>query len=286
MATLVNIKKDMNFYKSLFSLLKVLKGIAVSQYHTLERRTKTFSKFSSAVDNFLGGIDISDIKHPFVNADTEIRGVVAVTSDSGLLGGLNVQVMKKAFEELKNADDILMIIGSRGKIYAQEERIPYTGFPGIEEDQRLELALTVRDHVLERSFSGKMGSLCIIYPRAYSLTVQKIEKIFPLPYGQAQGEEVKKTDKLDLDQFIQESPLDNIAEYLVYLWLGQRLYEIMGQAKLAELGARFMHLESSSQRIEDLDKSLRLKYFRLKHELTDASMREIFASRLIYKGKH
>ena len=29
----------------------------------------------------------------------------------------------------------------------------------------------------------------------------------------------------------------------------------------------------------DLDKELKLKYFRLKHELTDASMREIFAAR-------
>ena len=108
MPTLVNVKKDMDFYKSLFSLLKVLKGIAVSQYQMLERRMKAVSKFSFAVNNFLRGVETAGIQHPFVNAQTQARGVVAITSDSGLLGGLNVQVMKRAFEELKSTDDILM----------------------------------------------------------------------------------------------------------------------------------------------------------------------------------
>ena len=53
-------------------------------------------------------------------------------------------------------------------------------------------------------------------------------------------------------------------------------------SKGLELAARFIHLEESSHRLEDLDKELKMKFFRLKHELTDRSMREIFASRIIH----
>ncbi|MBN3039860.1 MAG: F0F1 ATP synthase subunit gamma [Candidatus Omnitrophica bacterium] len=287
MATLVKIKKDKEFYGSLSGLLKVLKGIAVSQYQILERKIKLFDKFSYAVNSFLLGIETKDIVHPFINPTVQAKGVVAITSDSGLLGGLNMQVMKRAFEELKGSGDMLFVVGERGKIYAREEHIPYTGFPGIKEEERLELSLTVRDHVLEKVMSEKIGSLCIIYPRALSLTVQRIEKITPVPYGKEENpDEAKQLHEINLDNFIQESSLLDVVEYLVYLWLGHRLYEIFGEAKLAELAARFMHLEESSHRLEDLDKELRLKYFRLKHELTDASMREIFASRLIHTGKH
>ena len=283
MATLVKVKKDMEFYGGLASLLKVLKGIAVSQYQILEKKIKSFDKFSWAVNSFLQGIDVSEISHPLLNPSTDKRGVLVLTSDSGLLGGLNMQVMNRGFEEIKGPDDVLLIVGQRGKVYAQEEHIPYTGFPGVNEDERLELALTVRDHIMEKVMAGEFGSLSIIYPRALSLTVQRIEKIFALPYGELSQK--RQFHKLNLDEFIQESSLGDVVEYLTYLWLGQRIYEILGEAKLAELAARFIHLEESSQRVEDLDKELRLKYFRLKHELTDASMREIFASRATHSGK-
>ena len=147
MAALPKIKKDMEFYRSLFSLLKVLKGIAVAQFHILERKIKSFDKFSYTVESFLEGIDISEISHPFLNPTTKAQAVIAITSDPGLLGGLNMQVMKLAFEELESQDDILMIVGEKGKVYAQEEHIPYKGFPGIKEEIRLDLALTIRDYV-------------------------------------------------------------------------------------------------------------------------------------------
>jgi len=82
MATLVKVKKDREFYRSLASLLKVLKGIAVSQYQILERKIKSFDKFSYAVDSFLYGVDTTGIKHPFLNSQNTARGIVAITSDT------------------------------------------------------------------------------------------------------------------------------------------------------------------------------------------------------------
>ena len=280
MAVLTQVKKDMEFYKSLSSLLKVLKGIAVSQFHMLERKIKIFDEFSLTVADFLLGIDTRGVDHPFLEPKTESQAVIAITSDSGLLGGMNAQVMKLAFEELKTKDDILMIVGERGKIYAQDERLSFKGFPGVSEETQLDLALTLRDYVLKKVVDGEVGPVSVIYPRAFSLIVQKIERFSPLPFSRINKDSA--VPLINLDEFIQESSLVDCVEYLVFFWLGQRFYDLLGQARLAELAARFIHLEESSQRLEDLDKQLKLKYFRLKHELTDRSMRELFASRLIH----
>ncbi len=279
MAVLPQVKKDMQFYEGLYSLLKVLKGIAVSQYHILEKKIKSFDKFSYVVESFLEGIDVSKVKHPFVKAVTSNKAVVAITSDSGLLGGLNMQVATLAFEELESKHDILIIVGERGKLYAQEHGLSYKGFPGITEERRLDLALTLRDYVLEKVINEEAGRVVVIYPKALSLMLQKIEKYTPLPYGEITE---SRGPLINLDEFIQESSLDNVVEYLVYLWVGKTFYEILGFARLAELAARFVHLEESSQKLEDLQKGLKLKYHKLRHELTDKSMRELFAARVIY----
>ncbi|RKY28270.1 MAG: hypothetical protein DRP61_02200 [Candidatus Omnitrophota bacterium] len=279
MAVLPQVKKDMQFYQGLYSLLKVLKGIAVSQYQILEKKIKSFDKFSYVVESFLEGIDVKEVKHPFVKAVNENKAVVAITSDSGLLGGLNMQVASLAFDELESKDDILIIVGERGKLYAQEHGLSYKGFPGITEERRLDLALTLRDYLLERVINEEVGRIVVIYPKALSLMLQKIEKYTPLPYGELAED---KGHLINLEEFIQESSLDNIVEYLVYLWVGKTLYEILGFARLAELAARFIHLEESSQKLEDLQKGLKLKYHKLRHELTDKSMRELFAARVIY----
>ena len=66
------------------------------------------------------------------------------------------------------------------------------------------------------------------------------------------------------------------------LGIGQKFDEIMGLSRLAEFAARFVHLEASSQKLKETDNKTHLEYFRVRHELIDRNMRELFAARLLY----
>jgi hypothetical protein len=79
-----------------------------------------------------------------------------------------------------------------------------------------------------------------------------------------------------------ESSIANTLEYLVWFWLGQRLYEVLGLSRLAELAARSVHLEGSCQELQRRGQKLRLRYFRQRHEVIDRNMRELFAARALY----
>ena len=78
---------------------------------------------------------------------------------------------------------------------------------------------------------------------------------------------------------ILESTPEAIIEYLVYLWIGQKIFEVFGMSRLAEVAARFMHAEDSSVRIREINSQLRLEYVRAHHEMVDQQMRELFAAR-------
>jgi F0F1-type ATP synthase gamma subunit len=54
-------------------------------------------------------------------------------------------------------------------------------------------------------------------------------------------------------------------------------------ARLAELAARFSHLETSKGKVDQLNKELKLQYFRQRHEMIDKNIRELFCARLAFK---
>ena len=87
MKTVSALKQDLEFNGGLAALIGVLKNIAVAQYHSMESRAKSFEKLKDAIYSFLEIIDPRQVAHPFLNPQNEVQMVVAITSDSGLLGG-------------------------------------------------------------------------------------------------------------------------------------------------------------------------------------------------------
>ncbi len=290
MKTLSVLKKDLEFNKGLGALLEALKNIAVTQFKILEHRMKTYEKLLLSIESFIDLIDVNTVVHPFITPQNQSQAVVAVTSDSGLLGGLNMQVINAAIRELEKIPGRLIVIGERGKMYMRDTKIPFVAFPGIQDDQRHPQAMQLRDYLMARAFEGQFGYLKIVFPRPVSFTVQKVEVIAVLPFNPAmltkpaagQKEYIAKLDNSDI---IVESDIGDILEYLLYLWTGQKLYECFGLARLAEFAARFIHLEDSGQKLKEIDNKTRLEYFRVRHEIIDRNMRELFAARLLFTGK-
>ena len=277
MRLLALIKNDIEFNRNLYNLTDALGKISVSQYYVLEKRTHTFGAIYTALDELFPLIDAAGSHSPFVKTEKRPLGIIAVTSDSGLLGGLNMQVMNLAAKEAREFGARLIIIGEKGRSYAQENSLHCTLFKGIQDDAKFAQARQLRDYVVDEVLSLRLGALKIIYPYPVSIVSQKVQSLMLLPVASRIDKTKAPTDA------IVESSVDDILEYVASTFLGNKFYEIFGLARLAELSARFMHLENSKTKIDELNKQLRLQYFRQKHELTDRNMRELFAARLAFK---
>jgi ATP synthase F1 gamma subunit len=284
MKTLSTVKKDLEFNTGLSSLIEVLKNIAVSQFHTLENKMKDYDTLLNAINSFFELVDPNQAKHPFLIPRDKTQIVVAFTSDSGLLGGLNMQVINAAQLELQQMPGRLVVVGERGKAYAQESKNPFVSFGGIKEEEQYSQVKQLRDYLVNSFLNESTGYLKVVFPRPVSFTVQKAEVVNVLPFCQDSKEGVASNEPLT--DVILESRPEDIIEYLVYLWLGQKLNQISILSRLSEFAARFVHLEGSSQRLKEMDKSLKLQYFRIRHENIDCSMRELFATRLLYANQN
>ncbi|MFH1339468.1 MAG: F0F1 ATP synthase subunit gamma [Candidatus Omnitrophota bacterium] len=281
MKLLSQLKTDLEFNRNLASIIEVLKEIAISQYHVMEKRIKTYDKIFSVLGSLFEILpaDSADIKHPLLDLGNRTPGVIAVTSDTGLLGPLNMQVISLAIKEAEGHNAKLIIIGEKGKVYAQEYKVDFVAFPGIKDDARFSQAMQLRDFIVGEELNQKLGPIKIFYPYAASIMAQRVQSLQLLP-----PETPSKSARSPLlSETILESSAGDVASYLVYLMLGQKFYEVFGLSRLAELAARFVHLEESGHKLEDLKKQLQLQYFRTRHELIDRNMRELFAARLVFK---
>ncbi|MBN1587236.1 MAG: F0F1 ATP synthase subunit gamma [Candidatus Omnitrophica bacterium] len=283
MPSVTQVKKEMDFNSDLKSILGVMKGIATAQFLALEEQYRQYDAFSTAIESFFDLMDPKLIKHPFV-VEGAPAGVIAITSDQGLLGGMNLQVILTALDQMGDGNGTLIVVGERGQRYAAERGFSVIGFPGVDDDKRLGQALQVRDYAMDLALRKQIGSLKVVYSRAISFTQQRIS-ILPVLPCTAWASGGKETAHREFGHCLIESSLGSMVEYLVYLWLGQRLYEAMGLSRLAELGARAAHLEGSEQELERRAGKLRLEYFRKKHEIIDQNMRELFGARVVFGEK-
>ena len=278
MKLLSQIKKDLEFNRNLSGLISALKEISIAQYHIMEKKIQFFDKIFTVLEEFFEIVDIKDVDHPLLNAAGRIPCAIAITSDSGLLGPLNMQVMSLALREVKENNAKLVIIGERGKVYAQENNVSFVSFSGIRDEARAAQAEELRDYIVAEELANRLGAVKIFYPYAASLINQRIKELDILPLIRASG-----TKSTLQSEVIMESSVEDVAAYLAYLLLGYRFYEIFGLSRLAEMAARFVHLEESGHKLEKIEKEVKLQYFRQRHELIDRNMRELFAARLAFK---
>ncbi len=298
MAYLAEIKKEIEFYKDFSSLVETLKNLALFQFHTAQRNLKTFDFFPEALRSFLNMLDIANINHPFLwESKKGVLGIIAVTSDEGFLGGLNNRVMNVAMDFSEERKISIFVIGKQGRKYTQGINIPVVTFPDTEDNKKSLQAAQIEKHILNEVANGNLSSVKIVYPKAFSITSQRIEVLTLLPFaellparfparqdsagGAAGGKDKSADTSKDYSKIILESAADDIVEYLAHLWIGQRIREIFDLSHVAEYAARYIHLEESTDKIKEDIKKLQLKYFKIRHSIIDQQMRELFTAKAI-----
>ena len=279
MLAITKIKKDMEYNRNFASLMEVLKGIAASQFQALEKKLTVFAPFDEVLQSFFGVLKREEWHHPFSETRLGPSALIAVTSDQGLLGGLNLRVITTAVNLMQSKKDILIVVGEKGQGYARDLCGHFTAFPGIQDDQREAQAVELRNYLFRKAQEEKITSIRVVYPRALTLVHHRIDIATLLPFSLDPGQ---GPEPPPFQNVVLESSVEAICEYLIFLSAGRKLGEIFGLSRLAEMAARYTHLEEASQKIQALNQKFRLRYFRLRHEAIDQSMREIFSARAIH----
>lgn len=290
------LRKELDFNTDLLSLIDTLKNIAGAKYHDLEKKKERFDEFMDAFSGFFRVVNLVDVRNPLVRVESDVLGIVVVTSDSGFMGGLNQGVMRaamKAEEGLPHDKVSLVIIGDKGASRYSDAGREFKFFPGIVEDTIFEQSVEIKDYIVEQVLARKMGKVIVAYPRPLSFTAQEVAVMDLLPCSELFDEtESDLASKIkakgivaESGKVIVESSFQDMLSYLVGVWVTSVLALLFEDSKLSEFSARAMHLEGSHQKIEETHDKLKQQVFKASHELIDKGMRECHAAKQIKEKK-
>lgn len=294
MATLRGLKEEIEFSKELKDLLEVMKNIAVLQFRALAGKKGRFLRFSRLLNDFFDMLEAYNFKHPYPMPDTDKVGIVAITSEEGFMGGLNLKIINAANTHPDADKAEFIIVGERGARYFKETGRKFTAFSarelsafaGKEPDfaQFNKLALELKNYLIKVIKEGAFGRVLVIYSRSVSFMIHNIEidQLLPIPGRQGNRKnEAGSSENLSGGPIIVESPIEGIIEYLTEEAVFHKLIEVLEESKLSEYAARTVHLEKSNQDLTEKEKQLKFRYFRAYHEVIDKNTRELFSAQLI-----
>lgn len=293
MKSKVQLKEEMQTTGDLAGVVEVMKEVAVTHLRHLEKHQIRFEMFHRALQEFFGCMAVKEVHHPFFEGKAEARLTVLITSDAGLLGGLNTAVVSEGLEGFDpQRKDGVAVIGERGKHLVRDalRRPPEGVFPGISSAIGREEIHAVRQWVVERVLEGVYGSVSVVYPHYYSITRQGVRRLQLFPCRTIPGETAVPPDRppapaISLeDRFYLESPLEEMVAFLVEQWTSERFYTLFWHSKLSELAARTLHMEESQQELSAEKKRLAYAYSKAVREEMDRNIREIVSAHSVKGG--
>src|SRR3989440_1063593 len=160
-----------------------------SEEHTSELQSRSdlvcrllLEKKKIVLEQFFRLIPPERCRHPFLSRPAPPLGVVIITSDGGVLGGLNSAVIQRELAARDGQPAELMVLGGRGKNYFTDIEQPFTQFPGIRGHIVSERVEALRDHIVAQFLRQKLARVLVVYPRPLSFTQQEEHAVQLLPY--------------------------------------------------------------------------------------------------------
>jgi len=273
------LKSNLLFNKNLGDLVEVMKLASTLQFNQFRLRKEPSDEPLHLLDDVFWALVSSGVKSDLLIVNDELPALfVVITSDEGFLGELNFLLINKLLTS-RRTQDHTACIGQQGENYLKEAQVNFSLFdsPGDKIDSA-RLA-KVRDFILKEYSKRSVGKVYIIFSRFVNIAMQQIEIETLLPLPKAQSAALKPVSNLLI-----EPDFSLVIEGWMKAWIDFRLYQVFWSSKLAELAARIMHLEGSVQELGKISSHLRMEYFKYLHGLSDKSIRELSAGRLLRKA--
>lgn len=220
----------------------------------------------------------SSIEHPYLKAgDSPRKAVVVLTSNRGLAGGYNSNIVKLITHgDFKKEELDIYAVGAKG-----DELLTSKGYhivesaPEMMEDPTYEDAAALCKRVLKAFTDGQVGEIYLAYTHFKNTVTQeaKLIKLLPVELDESGADE--KEDSNILMNF-EPNPQEAL-ELIIPKYVTSLFYGALVESFASENGARMQAMDSATSNAEDMISDLTLKYNRARQGSITQELTEIIA---------
>ena len=284
MANLKEVRIRISSVSSTQQITKAMKLVSATKLRraqnaiTLMRPYAT--KLNGILANLTDSIDIDALKVYFDARPVKNVLVVVITSDRGLCGSFNANVIKMAnktinekYASQKAAGNVtVMGIGKKGHDFFSKQNVRYIdAFKDALLTPNAESSFAIGEFILNSYTSGKFDAVEVVYNQFKNAATQILtaEQFLPINTANFAQESNKKSD------YIFEPNKEEILLELIPRILKTQLFRSMLDSLASEHGARMVAMDKATDNAGELLKALKIEYNRVRQAAITTEISEI-----------
>ena len=284
MASMRSIKRRKESVQSTQQITKAMKLVSTVKLQRAKTRAEQSKAYFECMYKTVKSMleKSGTINHPYLQAgESTKKAVIVITSNRGLAGGYNSNVIKLITrdEKFANKEDVVVYaIGKKGiDGLARAGYKIAADYSDMVEDPIYIEAMQICKEVLAAFAAGEFGEIYLAYT-AFKNTVVHVPtlmKLLPVAAEDGAEDEPSSADDKTLMNF--ELDETEAIELIIPKYLTSLIFGAMVEAVASENGARMQAMDSATSNAEDMISSLSLQYNRARQGNITQELTEIIA---------
>ena len=282
MANLKEVKERINSVSSTQQITNAMKMVAAAKLRRAQDKIiqmRPYSQKLTAILNNISSASEGNIEIVYAQ-EREVENVLVVplTSDKGLCGAFNSNVLKATVHEIKTRfvgkNVTVMPLGKKALEFFKKHSYPLVGdFSDVFLDVSFENAREAAEHAMAAFKTGEYDQVVLVYNQFKNIATQivQVEQFLPIPKIENEGTADVETD------YIVEPSKKYIVEELVPNSLKIQFYKAVLDSNASEHGARMTAMDKATENAGELLKELKLVYNRTRQAAITNEILEIVA---------
>jgi len=284
-----DIRRRIKSVKNTAQITKAMQMVAASKMRKAQSSALAGRPYASLMNEVLAEVTAGagDYTHPLLEKrEVKKRAVILVSTDKGLCGGLNSNLMREAAKLDRNTT-VFIAAGKKGSQFLARTKRELKAEFTYKDAPMFSEARAISRFARELFESGEVDQVDILFTNFISTLNQKPELVPFLPVGEITGVTAgvhghAMTEKLVKGEveFIYEPNVGGVLSALLPHYLNFKVYQILLEAKASEHSSRMVAMKNATDNAKQLIKDLTLEYNKLRQanitkellEITSAAM--------------
>jgi F-type H+-transporting ATPase subunit gamma len=255
--------------RNIRKITRTMQLIATARFQAAFNRATAGRPYTAKLEQLIEGLarGAAGLDHPLMQTHEDVprEALLVLTSDRGLCGGYNSNVLRLVSEHLdertaQGIETAVTMVGKKGTNYFKYRDRPLAEVVSdIGDTPRFDQVEPVANAIMEAFVRGEISAFHVGYMKFLSAGRQApvVERILPLSYEAPAGEESAGEVLYEFSPSAEEL-LDELLPATVRV----RLFQAFTDAAVSEQVARMVAMKAATDAAEDMIKRLTMKYNR------------------------
>ncbi|MCK5539844.1 MAG: ATP synthase F1 subunit gamma [Deltaproteobacteria bacterium] len=278
MANLKDIRKRISSVKSTQQITKAMKMVAASKLKKAQESVVQARPYAAKMSDVLASlaVRVEPGKHPLLQRrDEKNVELLVITSDRGLCGGFNTNVIKAANIFLNEKKEIceevvLSVVGRKARDYYKRRNWEFKNEelnPGTTSFSQAE---SIARPVIDRYVEGEIDAVYVAYTEFKSAMTQNIvvKRLLPLEPKALAEDEIPV-------EYIYEPSEDALLADIIPRYIYTQMFSMLLESIASEHGSRMTAMDSATNNASEMTAKLTLLYNRARQSAITTELMEI-----------